>query len=293
MAPKVLVLGSTGYVGQNTIQALSAKGISVLAGVRDPSSDKAKPLGDLPNVELVKADMSDPSTFEAVLKQGVTAVFVITPGTLERTEITNKTIDALAKLKAPFALVVSVPLVTLPETIFGKQCGAIEAHLAKSGLPHATVRLPFFIDNAWAHAESVKKDGKFYGPLPPTTKLTRAALSDIGAACSEILANPDKHKDKLYTVAGVPFSESELAQAFSDATGKKVEYVQVDYAQAKQAFMGLGLPEWQTDGVMEIFKAAEAGDSASVGTFDGYKQITGNEPTTIKQWVEANKAGFA
>ena len=50
----ILVIGSTGNVGNATVNALSSKGIKTRAGVRDPSTDKALALKALSNVEVVR-----------------------------------------------------------------------------------------------------------------------------------------------------------------------------------------------------------------------------------------------
>lgn len=39
-------------------------------------------------------------------------------------------------------------------------------------------------------------------------------------------------------------SYTTIAEAFSTVLGVKVDYVQIPYANAKEFFMGLGLPEW-------------------------------------------------
>eukprot|EP00050_Salpingoeca_kvevrii_P005665 m.285024 g.285024 ORF g.285024 m.285024 type:complete len:294 (-) comp11280_c0_seq1:213-1094(-) len=292
MSPKILILGSTGFIGQATIEALSKKGgATILAGVRDKESAKAKKLGELDNVEIVKADMDDPSTLGDIV-QGVSAVFVVTPGDHRRTEITNKTVNALAGHSVPFTLIVSVPLVDLPDTIFGKQCLEIEENAKKAGLTHAIARLPFFIDNMFASQKSIKGEKKFFGPLPVDIKMARVAVSDAGEACAEILSNPSKHEGKTYTISSETFSEGDMAKALTEVLDRKIEYIQIDWPEAKAAFVGLGMPEWQADGVLEIFRAAEAKEQAAGGEFNGFKQITGKEPMTAQKWVEVNKENF-
>lgn len=59
---KIVVLGATGNVGFATVNALSKKGIKVRAGVRDPTSEKAKQLASFGNVELVQSNFADVST---------------------------------------------------------------------------------------------------------------------------------------------------------------------------------------------------------------------------------------
>jgi uncharacterized protein YbjT (DUF2867 family) len=51
----VLVIGSTGNIGNATVTALAAKGTPTRAGVRDPASEKAAKLASLEGVEVVSA----------------------------------------------------------------------------------------------------------------------------------------------------------------------------------------------------------------------------------------------
>ncbi|MBI4821862.1 MAG: NAD-dependent epimerase/dehydratase family protein [Deltaproteobacteria bacterium] len=63
-APRVLVLGASGFIGLNTIDALGARGISALAGRRARSN--VIPLRSR-KCELVLADASDPRTLDSAL----------------------------------------------------------------------------------------------------------------------------------------------------------------------------------------------------------------------------------
>ena len=61
----VLILGSSGNVGFATVNALSSNGTTTRAGVRDPSSEKAKQLAALANVEVVAADLGKSPSYES------------------------------------------------------------------------------------------------------------------------------------------------------------------------------------------------------------------------------------
>ena len=82
----------------------------------------------------------------------------------------------------------------------------------------------------------------------------------------------------------------QLAAALSASTGKTVEYVQLPYDAVKASFIEKGWPAWQVGGLLELFKAVDAG-AYGFGLGD-YTAITGKEPTTVAQFVEAVKGGF-
>jgi len=90
-----VVLGASGYAGAAVVKALTEKAPSakVYAGVRDPASEKAKPLAVTANVVLFAFDMGKPDTFANVPKNA-DGVYVNTPGHADRTKLTIAGIDA-------------------------------------------------------------------------------------------------------------------------------------------------------------------------------------------------------
>src|SRR3954464_14510081 len=56
---RALVTGATGFVGSRLVEALAADGAEVRCIVRDPSSDRARPLADAGH-ELHEGDVLEP-----------------------------------------------------------------------------------------------------------------------------------------------------------------------------------------------------------------------------------------
>jgi hypothetical protein len=79
-----------------------------------------------------------------------------------------------------------------------------------------------------------------------------------------------------------------MAAALSASTGKTVEYVtvQLPYDAVKASFIEKGWPAWQVGGLLELFRAVDAG-AYGFGLGD-YNAITGKEPTTVAQFVEGH-----
>jgi len=79
------------------------------------------------------------------------------------------------------------------------------------------------MDNFWAHVGSIKGQDAptFYDPRNPTKLHTPVAVSDVGKASADILANPAKHYGKTYRLVAPAFSMNDLAAAFTTALGKE------------------------------------------------------------------------
>ena len=80
---------------------------------------------------------------------------------------------------------------------------------------------------------------------------------------------------------------------FSEALGKQIKYNRVPYEATKQMFLGLGMEEWQVDGLLELFKLIDSrGLETTDDNLSDYENITGEKPTTIKAWITKNAPGF-
>ena len=89
--PVVFVIGATGLIGTATINALAAKytdKVEIRAGARNP--DKADKLKAIAGITIVKAEMGKKDELVNTFK-GVNALYIVTPPTLNRAELTIAT----------------------------------------------------------------------------------------------------------------------------------------------------------------------------------------------------------
>ena len=290
--PVVFVIGASGNIGAATVSTLSASyadKVEIRAGVRNP--DKADKLKELTNVQVVKAEMGS-SDLASTLK-GVDTLYIVVPGAENRTELSVKTAQAAKAAGVKFLLVVSVLTADLSDTIFGKQMGAIEAGVKDLGVPHCFVRLPFFTDNVWGSKASIQGQSSMYGPAGEGKQYSSVVVADAGKAAAAILASPDKHSGKTYNIVSHRITNAEVAQEFTTALGKEVKYVKVPFEDAKKAFMGFGLPEWQAEGIMELFRLWDADSPVTnVADLSHYETITGEKPTSLKDYINAIAGAF-
>eukprot|EP00730_Choanoeca_flexa_P012882 TRINITY_DN4718_c0_g1_i2.p1 TRINITY_DN4718_c0_g1~~TRINITY_DN4718_c0_g1_i2.p1 ORF type:complete len:296 (+),score=91.71 TRINITY_DN4718_c0_g1_i2:139-1026(+) len=294
MTVKIAIVGSSGNVGSATIKALSSEEFQtttvVKAGVRDTSKDNAKALQTGSNIHLVEADMSNKEIMVAAFA-GMDAVFVVSPGAEERVKLTNNGVQAAKDAGAKFIMVVSVPTVGT-DTVFGRHMDAIETYVKGCGVSYTLLRLPYFMDNFFGNRDPIKEKGHIYTPAKDEAEFTPIAVEDVGLAAATILANYEKHQNKTYTITSGSMTHRRAAAAFSDVLGKPVEHVQVSYDAAKESFMDMGLPEWQADGVVELFQHFNQASPLTNKPTSDFKDITGKEPMPVEVWVQKNKTAF-
>jgi uncharacterized protein YbjT (DUF2867 family) len=91
------------------------------------------------------------------------------------------------------------------------------------------------------------------------------------------MADPSEHAGKTYKLVSPAFSLNNMAAAaFSKTLGKEVKATTVPYDAAKEAFMGMGFPEWQTDGILELYKCIDEGSAVTNESEIGHIELITN-----------------
>ncbi|XP_030842143.1 uncharacterized protein LOC100890580 [Strongylocentrotus purpuratus] len=292
--PVVFVFGCTGNVGGATIRALSAQfgdTLDIRAGVRESSMEKASSLRELKGVTVVSAQMGDKDSLTSTLK-GVDVIFVTVPPTEDRADLSVRSMEAGKEAGVKHVVVISLPPVDL-DILFGRQCKAIEIGTKSLGIPYTILRLPMFVDNLFMARDGIVGQSKIYAAIESDKPYCPVLVSDIGDAAATIMATYEKHANMTYTITSTRFTFRELAKLFSEALGREIVHEHVPYEAGKQAFMGVGMAEWQADGAMELYRLVNEGSPlADIADMGDFKMITGKEPTDIKTWVDNVKDAF-
>ena len=291
--PVVFVIGASGNVGSATVQALSSKyadKVEIRAGTRNP--DKADKLKSLPNVSVVQAEMGDKEKLRETLK-GVHALYIVTPTAENRAQLTIATAQAAKEAGVKHLLVVSGTIVELKGSSIGQQCLEIETAVSQLGVPYTILRLPFFVENYFGLKDSIKGQGAIYCPVDGTKPFTTVVVADAAKAGAAILVDPTKHANKTYTIISDCHSYNDIAAAFGEALGKTVTYNRMPYDAMEQAFLGMGVPRWQVDGLFEVYRMIDSGsEQVTEADTSHFHQITGEQPTSLKAWVSQVKSAF-
>ncbi|GBG26113.1 Prestalk A differentiation protein A [Hondaea fermentalgiana] len=287
----VLILGSTGHIGKATVKALTTRApkTRIFTGTRNTShANDAGFAGLGENVVPIRVDPANKDEVaKVIIENEVEAVFLIIPGSEKRTEISISAIQGCRLAKVPGLVLLSVPSVAAPETIFAKQLIPVEAAARESGVPTAILRVPLFTDNCFAYMGSIRGEGKIYGPAEPDTTFSTVVTSDVGEAAAVVLCNIAAHKGATYELASDTYSHADVAKSFSKALGTQIEYVQVSVDAAKESFLHMGFPEWQTKGLLELYSLIDEKRPCMTIPKEQLEQLTGKEATSMTDFVQA------
>lgn len=292
--PTVFVLGCSGSVGSATVRALSRKysdTLNILAGTRDIASEKVASLRSLPGVTILHADMNNKEALRDLLT-GVTSLFIVTPTNGFRLAIGAAEVAKASGVK--HILTVSVLTVELTDTIYGKQYGELESSVKLLQIPYTFIRLPPFVDNYWAYKRPIQQNSSFSTPGDPTKPFSAVVVEDAGKAAAAIMAEPEKHYGKTYKLISNRHTLNELAAAFSQALGKNVKYERISYNDCRRRLVEVvGFSEEDADGILEIYRLTdEECPMVDDPEMSHFNQITGEKPTSLKEWVNEVAPAF-
>jgi uncharacterized protein YbjT (DUF2867 family) len=163
----------------------------------------------------------------------VDTVLIISPLTRNRVELALNAFEA-CKLSPTLRHIVIVSVILTGQVLsefprrFADQGELIEEALKQVGVAYTILRLPtFFMDDYLDQVPAIVNERRYFGPLPPHTVFACTFVRDIGEALACVLAKPDDHIDRTYTVLGAPISEKIVSGAFSAAWHRSVRYEQV------------------------------------------------------------------
>lgn len=288
--PTILIIGAAGNNGTATLDALTRKhknDFIIRAGVR--SAAKASELqAKFPGIETVVLDLDRPETLPAAYR-GVDKLFLVIGNVENREEHARNAIAAaVAAGSVRHVLFYSVVGAEYESILFGRQFRAGEKYLEASGLQWTHLRTIFFQENFVGWADGIKQGALYFGV--GDGRFAPLNVGDIGEIAANILCTAG-HDGKAYNVTGPELlSGQDMAKVFADVTGKAVQYVSPDNATTLKSLLEAGWPEWQAKGLVELFNLF-ADNHAAVVSPDG-ERLLGRRLTTLRSYVEANRAAF-
>ncbi|KAF8156208.1 NAD(P)-binding protein [Mycena galopus ATCC 62051] len=211
---------------------------------RDPDSEASKKL-KARGVEVVKGAPTDKAGLVSALR-GSEAVFAVTnpvfflPNMEGKGEVVQgkNIIEAAKEAGVKFLIWTSLPSLTRVSGGKYKNCvhydekEAVQEYLKSSGLAHASLLLPAFLENFWKQGTLKKTDDKFTVGVPNYNATDLQAFAwishDCPAAALVLLKNyadPTKQiNGKAYPVVSARMSYGALAEKTAKVLGAEVTY---------------------------------------------------------------------
>jgi uncharacterized protein YbjT (DUF2867 family) len=240
-------------------------------------------------VEATVGDLGSPETLDAAL-DAVEQAFLLTPADPRQPEWEKNFVEAAERAGVRHVVKLSALGVDPNSPVrFLRNHGDGERVLEESDLSWTFLRPNSFMQNTLSNAWSIASEGRLYSPVPDA-KVALIDTRDVAAVAARVLTE-EGHEGKVYELTGPEaISNREVAEQLSTVLGRAVECVEVSFEDARQAMVGGGMPEWLTDGVLELARFQEAGYAA--GLTDGVAEVTGREPRRFEKFARDYKSAF-
>jgi uncharacterized protein YbjT (DUF2867 family) len=240
--------------------------------------------------EAVVGDLDRPETLAPAFA-GVERVFLVRPMDLEGAARDSAVIEA-ARAAGVRHVVKLHGAVRHAADVLGEQDQASIQTLRDSGLAWTLFSPQTVMEtNLFGQADAIRATGAMWGTAGDG-RAAMVAADDCGRAGAVVLTT-DGHEGREYEITGpVALSFAEIAEAMTRVFGRPIAYNDIPEEDFRAGLIESGMTEEEAEvGVLVHFRAFRRGDAELV-TSD-YEDLTGQAPTTIDAWLEANAAAFA
>lgn len=279
----IVVTGATGNVGRPLVEALAAIGEQVTAVSRRPGGT------ELPEgVRHHRADLADPGSLRPAL-EGADALFLLFAGELlAGIARTGELLDTARSAGVRRVVLLSSQAAgTRPDAVSHAPMRAFEDAVRQPGLDWTILRPGGFASNAFAWAESVRKERMIAAPFADVG-LPVVDPADIAEVAAAALREPG-HAGRTYELTGpAPVTPRGQAHAIADALGEPVRFTGLSREQARAEMLRF-MPEPVADGTLDILGEPTA-DEQRVSP--DVERVLGRPPRAFTDWAMRNIAAF-
>jgi uncharacterized protein YbjT (DUF2867 family) len=270
----ILVTGASGGVGGQVLAALRAQGAKVRAMYRSREDAGKAPAG----VPVAIADFGDAHALRDAL-DGVESVYLVCSPVPELVQLESNMIDAGNYDKS-----------------FPAWHRKVEDKLKGTKIPFTILRPNSFMQNVTTYfVPTIRTQNAFYSSVGDS-RTSFIDVRDIAAAIANILLaigkDNSQHDGKTYELNGPEaLTYAQVAEKISRAAGRTIRYVDIPEDAQRQSLLGLGMPSWQVEALLELQQYYRLGMGG--GDLDGVLAVLlGRAPRTMDAFLTENKDAF-
>ncbi|QAU50298.1 NmrA family transcriptional regulator [Bradyrhizobium guangzhouense] len=249
-----VITGATGSVGRAASARLEAMG------------HKVRPVARRSGVSF-----DDPGALDRAF-EGVDGAYIMIPFDYaaqdlhgREEEIAEKLVSVLSKRRPRRVVLLSGLVAHHGGGTTGSARGAalMELRLNELLIPELVhLRAGFFMENLLQGIEQMIATGVFASPFSPHRAMPMVAAADVGGRVAELLTEEPFRGPQVQELhGGGDYRMNEAAAMLGRATGKpNVNYLQLDYGEAREAMIKAGLSESFANAVIQTARSFNEGE---------------------------------
>lgn len=291
MTETILVTGSTGTLGNEVVRQLSTSKsvVNIKAGVY--SIEKVKKVQS-DRVQTVQIDYNKPESLTSAFK-GADKLFLLTHDSLKSADHASNLVNEAKRSGIKHIVKQSIMGADLQAGV-----GTMRLHrqaesiIEESGIPFTFLRPNEFMQGFINfQGPTIKNNNAFYLPAEDA-KVSIVDIRDIAAvAVKALLDKNGRHNNKTYLITGPEaVSYYQAAEILSNATGKKIDYINISEEEARGALKETGMDDWLISTILELYAYFRKGYASQVSS--AVEEVTGKRPTTFAQFARDNADAF-
>ncbi|MEV7740003.1 SDR family oxidoreductase [Streptomyces sp. NPDC088921] len=288
---KVLVTGASGTVGNLVVRRLAEQGVPVRGVVRRQQSATVLRGQELPDVEVVVADLANEAAV-APLMDGVDAVFLVAanvPDQLDQELFVIRAASA-AKVRRLVKLSVGGASPDAPLAL-ARVHHAAEQELAASGLTYTVLRPSFFMDNLLQYIPWIDSSGRL--PLPTgdgaMSMINSRDIADVAAA--ELTTDSSENHDLVLTGPEALTIDQALARV-GEVIGHSLSHLDATREDFLRRYTADGNTAEYAEDIATLYDGILR-QGYGAGITDTVEKVTGNPARTITDFARDHVADFA
>jgi len=286
----ITVTGATGLIGSELIRLLSESGQPTRAVSRS-----AGRIASRPGVAWVLADLGDPRLLDAILA-GTSRLFLLTDNQPGFGELQVKVVRRARELGVEHIVKLSaLGASDHSRSWIGREHWRVEQALMES--PESPMRWTILRPHAFMQnwlgdvADTVRADGKIYSAIEGG-RVPFIDARDIAAVAAEVLQRPTGHANAKHVLTGgVAVGLADVAEALSDALGKKITYQPISMDEAAQRMRAKGVSEQSIEAMLALATYQRAG-GPTAKVSEHVQQILGRPPRSLGDFARDYRARF-
>lgn len=283
----ILVLGATGTTGGAVVRELLAAGVPVRGLTRsEEGAEQLRALG----AEAAVGDLADPSSMMGALR-GVERMYLVSSVGEHGAELERNAVSTAEQAGVYHVVKLGVIGQSAAATwrFAQRHADATEA-LQSSSLRWTVLMCTSFMQNVLGAAPTIAT-GQYFSSLGDA-RVAHVDARDVGAVAALALSQ-EGHENCSYTLSGPEaLSNDELVATLTEVVGRPVEHVRVSDDEVAGALREAGVPDWNVEGLRELWRDVYRTGQAGVVTPD-VEAVLGRAPTSFRRFAEDHRAAFS